>query len=54
MNAACKLLLSNTKLTVEAVSDEVGFNAKSTFFAAFKKLKGATPSAYQQLNTPDL
>ncbi|WP_316751099.1 helix-turn-helix domain-containing protein [Pedobacter gandavensis] len=54
INEACKLLLSNTNLTIEAVADEVGFNAKSTFFAAFKKMKGATPGVYQQLNTPDL
>lgn len=54
INEACKLLLSKTNLTVEAVADEVGFNAKSTFFAAFKKMKGSTPSVYQQLNTPDL
>ncbi|WP_197286331.1 helix-turn-helix domain-containing protein [Pedobacter sp. PACM 27299] len=54
INEACKLLLSNTNLTIEAVADEVGFNTKSTFFAAFKKNKGATPSVYQQLNTPDL
>ncbi|RYE35458.1 MAG: AraC family transcriptional regulator, partial [Sphingobacteriales bacterium] len=54
INDACKLLLSSTNLTVEAVAYEVGFNAKSTFFAAFKKMKGLTPSAYQQQNTPDL
>lgn len=54
INEACKLLLSNSNLTVEAIADEVGFNAKSTFFAAFKKMKGVTPSVFQQLNTPDL
>ena len=54
INEACKILLKNTNLTIDAVSDEVGFNAKSTFFASFKKIKGMTPSAYQQSNTPDL
>ncbi|WET69120.1 helix-turn-helix domain-containing protein [Sphingobacterium sp.] len=54
INEACKLLLSNPNLTVEAVADEVGFNAKSTFFAAFKKIQGITPSVYQKLNTPEL
>lgn len=54
IDEACKLLSENLHLTVDAIGDEVGFNSKSTFFAAFKKIKGLTPSAYQKLNTPDL
>lgn len=54
INEACKILLKDTHLTIEAIGDEVGFNSKSTFFAAFKKIKGLTPSAYQQQNTPVL
>jgi AraC-like DNA-binding protein len=54
INEACKILSANKNLAIDAVGDEVGFNAKSTFFAAFKKVKGMTPSVYQQLNTPDL
>lgn len=54
INEACRILSANTNLTIDAVGGEVGFNSKSTFFAAFKKIKGMTPSAYQQLNTPDL
>ena len=54
INEACKILSENTNLTIDAIGDEVGFNAKSTFFATFKKIKGMTPSAYQQSNTPDL
>jgi AraC-like DNA-binding protein len=54
INEACKILSGNTNLTIDAVGDEVGFNSKSTFFATFKKLKGMTPSTYQQANTPDL
>jgi len=54
INEACRMLSENTNLTIDAIGDEVGFNSKSTFFATFKKLKGTTPSAYQQLNTPDL
>jgi AraC-like DNA-binding protein len=48
INEACKLLETNTLLSVEGIGDEVGFNSKSTFFAAFKKIKGLTPAAYQQ------
>ncbi len=48
INEACKLLIKNKSLTMDAVAEEVGFNAKSTFFATFKKIKGVTPGVYQQ------
>lgn len=51
---ACRILSEDTHLTIDAIGDEVGFNAKSTFFSAFKKITGVTPSTYQQLNTPNL
>lgn len=51
---ACRILSERTRVTLDAVSDEVGFNAKSTFFSAFKKITGQTPGAYQQQTTPDL
>jgi AraC-like DNA-binding protein len=54
INEACRILSENTNLTIDAIGDEVGFNAKSTFFASFKKIKGVTPSVYQQSITPDL
>jgi AraC-like DNA-binding protein len=45
---ACKMMVTDQHLTLEAIGYEVGFNSKSTFFAAFKKVKGVTPSGYQQ------
>jgi AraC-like DNA-binding protein len=54
IDEACRILSENTNLTIDAIGDEVGFNSKSTFFATFKKIKGMTPSAFQQQNTPDL
>jgi AraC-like DNA-binding protein len=53
VEAACKMLAHQTNYTIEAVGSEVGFNSKSTFFAAFKKLKGLTPNAYMREITPD-
>ncbi|RYD78554.1 MAG: AraC family transcriptional regulator, partial [Sphingobacteriales bacterium] len=54
ISEACKILSAHNNLTIDAIADEVGFNSRSTFFAAFKKIKGMTPSSFQQSNTPDL
>ncbi|MDN3673284.1 helix-turn-helix domain-containing protein [Flavobacterium branchiarum] len=48
INEACKIMTTNDKITLESIGYDVGFNSKSTFFAAFKKHTGTTPANYQQ------
>lgn len=48
IHEACKLLETDTLLSIEGIGDEVGFNSKSTFFSTFKKVKGLTPAKYRQ------
>lgn len=38
-----------TSLTVEAIANSVGFRARSSFIAAFKKFTGMTPSQYLKI-----
>jgi len=47
ISEACRIIISNDKITLEAIGYDVGFNSKSTFFAAFKKHTGTTPLNYQ-------
>ncbi|MCF0055219.1 AraC family transcriptional regulator [Dyadobacter sp. CY356] len=54
INEACKMLSTHPNLTIDAIGDEVGFNAKSTFFSTFKKIKGVSPSVYRASNSTDL
>jgi AraC-like DNA-binding protein len=53
VNEACKILSAETNWTIDAVGEEVGFNSKSTFFAAFKKFKGLSPNAWQLSQAPN-
>lgn len=48
INEACKLISANSHLTFEAIGYEVGYNSKSTFYAAFRKIKDTTPALYKE------
>jgi AraC-like DNA-binding protein len=41
----------NSHLKIEEIAFDTGFNAKSTFQAAFKKFTGMTPSEYRKKAT---
>jgi len=43
-----KNLLSSTDMSVSTIVYEVGFKSKSTFNSAFKKIVGATPTAFKK------
>jgi AraC-like DNA-binding protein len=45
---ACKLIMTNDLLSFEAIGYEVGYNSKSTFYAAFKKVKDTTPALFRE------
>ncbi|WP_419210931.1 AraC family transcriptional regulator [Maribacter sp. X9] len=45
---ACQLLKSKKELNINLVSDRSGFNSISNFNKKFKKIKGMSPSEYQQ------
>jgi len=45
---ACKMIAANHPFSLESIGYEVGFNSKSTFYTAFKKVKATTPLAYKE------
>lgn len=51
INDAKILLKEQTNLTVLEILYQVGFSSKSSFYTAFKKENGCTPSDYRKSNT---
>ncbi len=48
INEACRMIGEQHPYSLEAIGYEVGFNSKSTFYAAFKKIRGTTPMFYKE------
>lgn len=50
--AEAQTLLSTTNDTILTITYDVGFNARSTFYKAFKRVTGQTPTTYRKTLSP--
>ncbi len=48
VRAAEKMLIDDSLLTIEAIGNECGFKSNSSFYSAFKKIKGITPGEFKK------
>lgn len=51
IDKAKRLLETEKNYTIESLGYDSGFNSKSTFFTAFKKVTGLTPAEYQKMHS---
>jgi AraC-like DNA-binding protein len=47
INEAKKLLLSKSRLTMELIAEQSGYNSQSTFYSAFRKFERCTPAMFR-------
>ena len=46
-----KLLLETSDMSIQDISDALGFSTRSYFSQCFREVTGMTPKGYQQKNT---
>lgn len=46
--------LVNTKMSIEGISEQIGYSDKSYFFKIFKKIYGMSPRIYRKAHTPEV
>jgi len=48
---ACEIIKNSEQLKFESIGYDVGYNSKSTFYSAFKRITGTTPAKYKEENS---